>query len=206
MPTISATNANKRPIREPNYVRTADINKVLRYTRELGTRTAGRGRNADILLGYDPAYKGFIDRRLANPSTSGASTSSAPQPRNSRSGAGVTIAGQPDEVPISEGIPLPRVVLRRSSQRQVVSRQQPEQLVPDHDTSPSSSFGYSPSPPNSGTMSRQPMNLSSLLTVSARGRGTSGRIRSTGHAPLPSRRSRGDPLVHPPLLGGLRLL
>lgn len=40
-------------------------------------------------------------------------------------------------------------------------------------------------------MSRQPLNLSSLLTFSARGRGTIGQVTSTGHPPPPSRRNRG---------------
>lgn len=181
----AATNANKRPRRELSYVRTTDINRVLRYTGESGTPIAGQGRNADVLLGYNPAYKGFIDRRLSDPSTNAASTSSAPQSRNQRSSARVTIAGQPGEVPISESVPLPRVILKRPSQRRA------KQAVPDRATSQSSSSGYSPSPPTSGTMSRQPMNLSSLLTVSARGRGTSGRVPSTGHSPPPSRRNRG---------------
>ncbi|KAI8542915.1 hypothetical protein RHMOL_Rhmol08G0176900 [Rhododendron molle] len=112
-----ADNTNKRPRREPSYVRTAEINRILKYTGEPGTLRAGRGHDASVLLGYNPSYKGFIDRRLANPSTSATSTSTAPQPRNSRSNAGATIARQPGEIPISEGIPLSRVVVRRSSQR-----------------------------------------------------------------------------------------
>lgn len=101
-----------------------------------------------------------------------------------RSGAGVTIAGQPGEIPISEGVPLPRVIVRRVPQRQA------EQPVPDRDTSQSSSSGYSPSPPNLGTMSRQPLNLSSLLTVSAWGHGASGPVASTGRTPPPPRHNR----------------
>ncbi|KAI8542914.1 hypothetical protein RHMOL_Rhmol08G0176900 [Rhododendron molle] len=139
-----ADNTNKRPRREPSYVRTAEINRILKYTGEPGTLRAGRGHDASVLLGYNPSYKGFIDRRLANPSTSATSTSTAPQPRNSRSNAGATIARQPGEIPISEGIPLSRV----------------------------------------------PLNLSLLLTVSSRGRST-GRACSTGHAPPPPRRNRG---------------
>lgn len=144
-----------------------------------------------MLLGYDPSYRGFIDRRLAHPSTSAASTSTAPQPRSSRSNAGVTIAGQPGEVPIAEGVPLPRLVLRRSSRRRAASPQQPEQPVYSQNTSRSPSPGYSRSPRDSGTMSLQPLNLSTLLTLPSRGRGTSGRVSSTGQAPPPPRRSRG---------------
>ncbi|KAI8524793.1 hypothetical protein RHMOL_Rhmol13G0177100 [Rhododendron molle] len=108
-------NANKRPRLEPSYVRTAEINRILRYTGEPGTPSASRGRDASVLLGYDPSYKGFIDRWLANPSSSAASASTAPQPRNTRSRAMVTIAGQPGEISLPEGVPLTRVVNRRSS-------------------------------------------------------------------------------------------
>lgn len=181
----AATNANKRPRREPSYVRTAEINRILAYKGEPGSSTAGRGRDTDVLLRYNPTYRGVIDRRLSNPSTSAASTSSAPQSRNLRFSARVTIAEQPGGVPISEGIPLPRLIVRLATQRQA------EQPTPERDTSQSSSSRYSPSSPNSGTMSRQPMNLSSLLIVSARRHGTSGQVASTGHAPPPPRRSRG---------------
>lgn len=40
-------------------------------------------------------------------------------------------------------------------------------------------------------MTQQPLNLGSLLTVSARGCGSSGRVPSTGHVPPPARRTRG---------------
>lgn len=52
-------------------------------------------------------------------------------------------------------------------------------------------------------MSRQPMNLSSLLTVSARGRGTTGRVASTRNAPPPPRCNRGVLHGQLPLLGSL---
>lgn len=95
------------------------------------------------------------------------------------------------ENPISEGIPLPRVVLKRSTQPHASSQRQPEQPALDQDTNQSSSSGYSLSPPNLGTMTRQPLNLSSLLTVSSQGRGSTARASSTGHVPLPPRRTRG---------------
>ncbi|XP_058189211.1 uncharacterized protein LOC131306801 [Rhododendron vialii] len=139
-------NANRRPRREPSSVRTEDINKVLKYSGEPGTSTAGRGRNADVLLGYDPSYR--------------------------------------------EGVPLPRVRVRRPLLRQAASQLQSEQPAPSRVTSQSSSSGYSPSPPHSSTMTRQPLNLSSLLTVSSRGRG-SGRVASTGNEPSVPRRNRG---------------
>lgn len=191
----AATNANKRPRREPSYVRTTNINRVLSYIGEPGT-TVGRNHNAYVLLRYNPAYGGFIDRRLSNPSTSATSTSFVPQ-RSLRSRARVTVARQLGEIPVSKGVPLPRVIVKRALQCQA------EQPVFECDTSQSSSFGYSPSQPNSGTMSRQPLNLRSLLTVFVRGHGTTGRVASTEHAPPPSRCNREALLVPPYLLWGL---
>lgn len=54
-------------------------------------------------------------------------------------------------------------------------------------------------------MSRHPMNLSSLLTVTARGRGATGRAASTAHAPPPPRRNRGALPSPIRLLRGLTL-
>ncbi|XP_058202830.1 uncharacterized protein LOC131317288 [Rhododendron vialii] len=95
----TAENANRRPRREPSYVRTAEINRVLKYLGESGTSTAGRGRNADVLLGYDPSYR----------------------------------------VPISEGVPLPRVRVRRPLLSQAASQSRSEQPSPSRVTSQSSS-------------------------------------------------------------------